>query len=70
VVMVGYSARLALSTTVTGMVFSGLAMLPDWRLTVLLALTMLLWSSYRLARTAGAWTDPQVRARIVAVVAS
>ncbi|HET8559857.1 MAG TPA: hypothetical protein VFL69_05020 [Marmoricola sp.] len=70
VVMVGYSARLALATTVTGMVFSGLAMLPDWRFTVLLALSMLLWSSYRLARTASAWTDPQVRARIVATVAS
>lgn len=70
VVMVGYSARLALATTVTGMVFSGLAMLPDWRFTVLLALTMLLWSSYRLARTASAWTDPQVRAGIIATVAS
>jgi hypothetical protein len=70
VVMVGYSARLALSTTVTGMVFSGLAMLPDWRFTVLLAVTMLLWSSYRLARTASAWTDPLVRSRIVATVAS
>ncbi|HET8603187.1 MAG TPA: hypothetical protein VFM09_04605 [Marmoricola sp.] len=70
VVMVGYSARLALSTTVTGMVFSGLAMLPDWRFTLMLAVTMLLWSSYRLARTATAWTDPVVRSRIVATVAS
>ena len=70
VVMVGYSARLALSTTVTGMVFSGLALLDDWRFTVLLAVTMLLWSSYRLARTATAWTRPEVRSRIVATVAS
>lgn len=70
VVMVGYSARLALSTTVTGMVFSGLAVLDDWRFTVLLAVTMLLWSSYRLARTASAWTNPEVRSRIVATVAS
>jgi hypothetical protein len=68
--MVGYSARLALSTTVTGMVFSGLAVLDDWRFTVLLAVTMLLWSSYRLARTASAWTNPEVRSRIVATVAS
>lgn len=70
VVMVGYSARLALSTTVTGMVFSGLAVLDDWRFTVLLAVTMVLWSSYRLARTASAWTNPEVRSRIVAAVAS
>jgi hypothetical protein len=70
VVMVGYSARLALSTTITGMVFSGLAMLPDWRFTVLLAVTMLLWSSYRLARTATAWSDPVTRSRVVATVAS
>jgi hypothetical protein len=31
---------------------------------------MLLWSSYRLARTATAWSDPVTRSRVVATVAS
>ena len=44
-VMVGYSARLALSTTLTGLVFSGLALVPAWRLSVLVAVPFLAWST-------------------------
>jgi hypothetical protein len=70
VVMAGYSARLALKTTFTGLIFSGLATLPDWRFSVVLALPMLLWSAARLVRTADQWGQPDIRARVVATVAS
>ena len=42
--MVGYSARLATSTTFTGLVFSGCAHVPDWRLSLIVAMPCLLWS--------------------------
>jgi hypothetical protein len=70
VVMAGYSARLALRTTLVGLVFSGTAIASSWVVPVLVALPMLLWSAYRLARTESAWAEPVVRARVVAVVAS
>jgi len=70
VVMAGYSARLALRTTLVGLVFSATALATDWRVPVLVALPLLLWSAYRLARTESAWADPRVRARVIAVVAS
>jgi hypothetical protein len=70
VVMVGYSARLALSTTLTSLVFSGLAeVAPAW-ISLLVALVFLSWSSTRLARTRRQWLDPVARARIVAAVAA
>ncbi len=70
VVMAGYSARLALQTTLVGLVFSGTSLSADWRLPVLVAVPLLCWSAYRLLRTAEAWSDPPVRARVIAVVAS
>jgi hypothetical protein len=70
VVMAGYSARLAMKTTLVGLVFSATALASDWRVPVLAALPMLLWSAYRLARTESAWAEPVVRARVIAVVAS
>ena len=36
--MVGYSARLAVSTTFTSLIFSGCAHVPDWRLSLILAI--------------------------------
>ena len=69
VVMVGYSARLALSTTLTGMVFGGATFAP-WQWSVMIAIPFLLFSSYKLVGTAGAWALPEVRSRVVAVVAS
>ena len=69
VMMVGYSARLALSTTLTGMLF-GAATYAPWQWSLLLAMPFLLFSSYKLVGTAGAWAVPEVRSRVVAVVAS
>ena len=54
VVMAGYSARLALATTVTGLIFSGLAQLDDVRYAVPSPLILLLWSAWRLERAASA----------------
>lgn len=68
-VMVGYSSRLALSTTLVGILFSLLARL-SWEWAVLMALPFVLISLYRLTRTSNAWVDPVTRARVVATVAS
>jgi hypothetical protein len=70
VVMVGYSARLALSTTITGMVFSGLAQVPQWWLSLVVALPCLCWSFGRLVRAADRWTDPARRSYVVTTVAA
>ena len=68
-VMVGYSSRLALSTTMVGILFSVLARL-SWEWAVLMALPFVLISLYRLTRTSNAWVDPATRSRVVATVAS
>jgi hypothetical protein len=70
IVMVGYSTRLAVSTTMTGLVFSGLARVPDWRVSVLVAAPFLIWSAWRLNRTANLWLDPVERARVVMTTAA
>ena len=70
VVMAGYSARLALKTTLVGMVFSAAALAPDWRTPTLLAVPFLCWSAWRIVRIAGLWSVPEVRSRVVAVVAA
>jgi hypothetical protein len=68
--MVGYSARLATSTTITSLLFSGAAHVPDWRLSVTIAIPCLMWSGVRLVRARDRWCDPVVRARVVATTAS
>jgi hypothetical protein len=70
VLMVVYSARLAVCTTLTGLVFSGLAHVPDFEVSLLVAVPFLAWSLTRLLRTHRRWTDPTVRARIVTTVAA
>ncbi|HEX7717037.1 MAG TPA: hypothetical protein VF416_07100 [Marmoricola sp.] len=70
VVMAGYSARLALRTTLVGLVFSATTLAPDAWLPALLAVPMLCWSGVRLVRTASQWAEPEVRARVVSVVAA
>jgi hypothetical protein len=67
-VMVGYSARLAVSTTVTALVLEASA--TTWWLPLLVAVPFLAWSTGKLAITASAWSDPSTRSRVVAVVAS
>ena len=69
-VMVGYSARLAVSTTVTGLLFSGLAQVSDWRASVALAAPMLIFPVIRLLRARRTWADPVERSRVVATVAA
>jgi hypothetical protein len=70
VVMIGYSARLALSTTFTGLLFSTLSRFPDWRVPLLFAVPMLAWSGFRLLRAARSWQDPVNRSRVVMAVAA
>jgi hypothetical protein len=66
--MVGYSARLASSTTVTALVLEASA--TSWWLPLLVAVPFLAWSTGKLVLTASAWSDPPTRSRVVAVVAS
>lgn len=68
VVMVGYSARLAIVTTITSLLFSTLGQVASWPLVVWVALMMLMWSTWRWERVAQAWEDPVSRSRVVAVV--
>jgi hypothetical protein len=68
--MVGYSARLATSTTFTSLVFSGLAHVPEWRLSVIFAIPCQTWSGVRLVRARERWRDPVVRARVISTTAS
>ena len=68
--MVGYSTRLAISTTLTGLVFSAMTRVSDWQLSVVVAVPFLCWSAARLLRTGRAWTDPVDRARVVMAVAA
>lgn len=70
VVMAGYSARLALKTTLVGLLFSGTALADGWQFPAVVAVPLLCWSGWRLIRTANLWAVPEVRARVVAVVAT
>lgn len=70
VMMVGYSARLALSTTFTGLLFSGLSRIPDPTISLLVAVPFLAWSTMRLLRARRRWIDPVKRARVVTTVAA
>ncbi len=68
-VMVGYSSRLALTTTMTGLLFALTARAGvDWSL--VLATPFLIFSAYRLVQTADSWADPETRCRVVSTVAS
>ena len=68
--MVGYSARLAVCTTFTGLFFSACSKFPDWRLSVLVAIPCVLWSGMRFLRTSRRWEDPMLRARVVTTTAA
>lgn len=70
VVMVGYSARLALSTTFTGLLFSALSQLSDPTLSLLVAVPCVAWSGTRLLRSRRRWLDPVARARVVTTVSA
>jgi hypothetical protein len=68
-VMVGYSTKLAVSTTLTSLVFSGLAMIELWQLSVIVAVPFVTWSLVRLLHARDSWADPVQRARVVTTVA-
>lgn len=69
VAMVGYSAKLAIVTTITSLVFSGLANVPVWQVSVIVALLFLAWSAVRMLQARDGWVDPFDRARVVMTVA-
>jgi hypothetical protein len=68
--MAAYSVRLAVSTTLVAVLFSGLSQLNDWRLPAALVVPFLLLSARRLVGSTRMWMDPTVRARVVATVSS
>ena len=67
--MVGYSTKLAVTTTVTGLIFSGLARVPYVEVSILVAAPFVVWSLVRLLHTRDSWNDPVQRARVVTTVA-
>lgn len=67
-VMVGYSSRLALTTTVTGLTFNATSQGP-WPWSLVMAVPFLVWSGLKLRVAARAWSDPVTRARVIATVA-
>lgn len=69
-VMAAYSVRLAVSTTLVAVLFSGLAEVGDWRLPTMLAAAFLLLSARRLTQSAGMWQLATVRSHVVTTVAS
>ncbi|MFT4286303.1 hypothetical protein [Nocardioides sp.] len=69
VAMVGYSAKLALTTTLTSLVFSGLSHVPAWPLSIMAAAPFVGWSLLRLMQARDGWVEPVSRARVVMTVA-
>ncbi|MCY7396312.1 MAG: hypothetical protein LH468_09225 [Nocardioides sp.] len=67
--MVTYSAKLAVTTTMTSLVFSGLARTDHPEVSILAAAPFVLWSSVRMLHARDAWVDPVSRARVVTTVA-
>ena len=70
VVMVGYSTKLAVTTTLTSLIFSGLAMVDTWQMSVVVALPFVSWSLVRMLHARDMWVDPVSRARVVTTVAA
>ena len=68
--MVGYSTKLAVTTTLTSLIFSGLARTPYPQIAVLVAAPFVVCSLVRLLHARDSWTDPVQRARVVTTVAA
>ncbi len=69
IVMVGYSTKLAVTTTLTSLIFSGMARVPHPELSLLVAAPFVAWSLVRLLHARDSWADPVQRARVVTTVA-
>lgn len=67
--MVGYSARLALGTTLLGLVFAATAV-AAWQWSVIVALPVVLLAGSDLAHTARLWDSAQRRAAVLTAVAT
>lgn len=68
--MAGYAGRLSLVTTLTAMLFTGLAVLPWAWVPAVVAVPFLAWSSRRLLRARRRWLAGDERARVVLTVAA
>jgi hypothetical protein len=68
--MAAYSARLALSTTLVAVLFSGASQIGDWRLPAALVVPFVLLSARRLLGSRRLWTGPALRSHVVATVSS
>lgn len=68
--MAGYAGRLSLVTTLTAMLFTGLAALPWAWAPAVAALPFLAWSTRRLRRARRRWLAGDERARVVLTVAA
>ena len=65
-----YSARLAATTTVIGLVFSAATFAGAWQAPALLTLGVLAWAGSSWAGTRRRWAQPTVRAAVVATVSA
>jgi hypothetical protein len=68
--MAGYAGRLSLVTTLTGMLFTGVAVTPWAWLPPVVALPFLAYSTAKLLRARRRWLAPAERARVVLTVAA
>jgi hypothetical protein len=67
--MVGYSTKLAVTTTLTSLIFGALARAPHPEVSILVASPFLVWSLVRLLHARDAWSNPVQRATVVTTVA-
>lgn len=68
--MVGYSLRLAVTTTLSGLLLAGFAGVGRTDLVALSAVVLLAVAAVRIGRAARRWSNPARRAAVVAVVAA
>jgi hypothetical protein len=68
--MAGYAGKLSLVTTLTGMLFSGVAVVPWAWAPLVVAAPFLAWSTRKLVRARRRWLTADVRARVVLTVAA
>jgi len=68
--MVGYSLKLATICTLTGLLFTGIALVGTWWLPVVGVVPFLAWAVASIRGTARQWAQPADRARVVTTVAT
>jgi hypothetical protein len=69
VAMVGYSAKLALTTTLLGLIFMATAV-ASWQWSVIVALPVVFFAGSDLAHTARMWDSAQTRAQVLTAVST